>query len=198
MIELIVVTSVMVLLTSSSVFYFFDFTDNRELIIQADILEDDISELNRQVKNFKISDYSLYFSASSNYYTGSINNLWTEDLVTFSVNNFGTGSFSIAWWSPNKTWKYSIYEESKEIITKITPADSNQSYGFDLAKNYEIVGYIGGAPSNTIILKTLSTLDSWIELTAPDSGVFSNKNNIITPLNLELTKWSATYNLELK
>ena len=33
MIELIVVTLIMVLLTSSSVFYFFDFTDNRELII---------------------------------------------------------------------------------------------------------------------------------------------------------------------
>jgi type II secretory pathway pseudopilin PulG len=88
MIELIVVTSIMVLLTTSSVFYFFDFTDNRELIIQVDILEDSVADLNKQVKNFEISDYDLYFTAGLNYYTGSINNLGTNNLVGLSLDDY--------------------------------------------------------------------------------------------------------------
>ena len=75
MIELIVITLIMILLTSSSVFYFFDFTDNRELIIQTDILKDTIGDLDKQVKRFEISDYELYFTAGIPYYIGSINNL---------------------------------------------------------------------------------------------------------------------------
>gem|GEM_PF-6421900 len=95
MIELIVVTLIMALLTSSSVFYFFDFSDNRELIIQTDILADDIADLDKQVKRFEISDYELYFAAGLRYYTGSINNLGTQNKMSLSLNTFGTGSFAI-------------------------------------------------------------------------------------------------------
>jgi hypothetical protein len=61
-----------------------------------------------------------------------------------------------------------------------------------------VVWYIGGEPSNTVILRTLSTQESGIELTSPESWLFSNKNNIITSLDMIFEKWWSTYNLELK
>ncbi len=68
LVELIVVSLIIILLSSGSVFYFFEFTDQRELTIHADILEDRIEELNKQVKNFHISDYEIAFEAGESHY----------------------------------------------------------------------------------------------------------------------------------
>ncbi len=202
MIELIVVTLIMALLTSSSVFYFFDFTDNRELLIQTDILQDDISDLDKQIKRFEISDYEMYFTAWISYYTGSINNLGTQNRVTLSLESSGTGIFSIPWWSGSWVWNYSIYENDKQISSRVTWANQIQEYIFDLKKNYSISGYVRQdnitTATNTIILQQLSSLDAGVELVAPTTWVFINRNNIKTPLSLEFSKWSSNHILELK
>ncbi|MDC0506000.1 type II secretion system GspH family protein [Candidatus Gracilibacteria bacterium] len=201
MVELIVVTVIMILLTTSSVFYFFDFTDNRELIIQVDILQDDIDDLNKQVQRFNISDYELYFEAGLEYYTGSINNLGTQSSIILSIDEAtGEGSFEIEGGGSNLVWNYEIYENEKEVFSKITAANLQQEYSFDFIKNYRVSGYVDGEATNSIIVKRLTTLDSGVDLLSPVSATYSNKNNIKTPatLSLEFAKGSATYNLELK
>ena len=68
LVELMVVSTIIVLLSASSVFYFFDFTDKQELLIHVSLLEDEIEELDRQVKDFEISDYTLTFIPEYRYF----------------------------------------------------------------------------------------------------------------------------------
>lgn len=205
MIELIVVSLIMVLLWTTSVFYFFDFTDNRALIVESDVLKDRVEDLNKQIKSFQISDYNLYFTPETNYFTGSVNNLGATYKVLFNIDSTGTGSFSIESWSGNLLWNYSIWENQKEIINKITSSDESQQYYFDTQKYYSIQWYITDNSTqevfstNIILLEPLLSNDSGVILTTTSNdGVFSNKNNIITPTDLTFEKGSNSYILELK
>lgn len=188
LVELIVVISIMVLLTTSSVFYFFDFSDRRELIVHIDLFKNRLTQLDRQVKDFEISDYSMSFTGWYEYAVGNKNSLWVEFPLLVSLTAPLEAELSIQGWEPDSSWKYSILSQGKEVFTQVSSADTIQNYSLTPWQEYEIYGYVDGRPTNTFFIYSIGNLDAWIEIEPWVSWVLSNRNNIIssTPSPLEL------------
>jgi type II secretory pathway pseudopilin PulG len=192
LVELIVVISIMVLLTTSSVFYFFDFSDRRELIVHIELLKNRIADLDLQVKNFEISDYSMTFTGWYDYAVGNKNTLWVEYPLQVALTSPFEAELSVQNGDPDSTWKYSILSQGKEVFSQVSAADTIQTYSLTSGQEYEIYGYVDGRPSNTFFIYTVGNLDAWIELESWVSGSLYNRNNITSshpaPLELIFTK----------
>jgi len=197
LIELIVVSMIIVLLSASSMFYFFDFLDQRELFIHTDIFSSEIESLDDQVKNFEISDYSLSFSGWASYYIWNKNILWVDDPVSMNLDSNMSATFEIATGSWTQAWNYSIYEDSKLVSHKIVPADIDQTYEFTVGKSYEIQSYLSGATLNTLFVWYMFPADSWIEFIW-NTGEFHNKNNIKNEFDLTFEKSGKSHTITLK
>jgi len=65
LIELIIVISIITLITTSSVFYFLDFVNNQEIKQKIQLIENDLKELDKEVKNYKTFDYQLEMDTSN-------------------------------------------------------------------------------------------------------------------------------------
>ena len=180
LIELIVVSMIIVLISSSTVLYFFRFSDNREMLVYKDILENKIETLDKQVKNFQMSDYQIDFVADQNYYLGSKNNLGVDKPMLVSIDPTTLqGRITIDSGTSDVAWNYSIYQDGKEIINKITAADTIQDYDFLSGFSYEISGYLDGEAINTLFIDPIAPMGARVSL-LEWTGRLTNKNNIIT------------------
>lgn len=197
LIELIVVSMIVVLLTSSSMFYFFDFLDQRELMIRAEVLQDDIEDLDYQVKNFHISDYSLSFSGGVSFYTGSLNTLGVDNPVVLYVDATWMGSFSIPGANNTQAWNYSLYKWQKLVENKIVPAGMSQSFKFIIWNEYKIESYLSGATINTVFVSPLFETNSGLEFSW-DTGSFYNKNNNKNTIDLSFEKGWKSHTITLQ
>jgi|TARA_Y100001960_G_C14670073_1_gene825486 prepilin-type N-terminal cleavage/methylation domain-containing protein len=62
LIELIVVSSIMVLISATSVFYFIDFIHLQETEQKVQLLEMDMKKYDQSIKNKEIYDYTMEFN----------------------------------------------------------------------------------------------------------------------------------------
>ena len=188
LIELIVVSTIIVFLSASSVFYFFDFVDRRDLIAHTNTLQNRFDELKNQVKNFEISDYTLTFTWGLSYYIWDINTLWVNTPMQLYIDP-GNFSFtlSIAGWNNDQSWTYTILTDNKLHTQKTTSAYIDQVFQFRSDVFYVITWYLDNTPLNTIIIEPLISPKSDIILTEW-TGIWSNQNNIIYtfPSDLQL------------
>jgi prepilin-type N-terminal cleavage/methylation domain-containing protein len=62
LIELIIVITIITFITTSSVFYFLDFVKNQEIKQRIEVIENNIKQLDSDIKKYKIFDYELLFN----------------------------------------------------------------------------------------------------------------------------------------
>ena len=184
-IELIIVISIMILITTSSVFYFLDFVKNKEVGQKIQILEDNLTKLDKDVSNYKIFDYEVIFDINTHswWYISYINN--------FDINNSQyIDSFnSLTWsWVIKFLWSWTgsikIYKKDKFIYkTWITSSDTI-NYDFNQEISYKI--------KSTLTWETLN--DIWINYYSEDN-LKPEKNNLLNLTDINTKKDKSWTNI---
>jgi len=138
LIELIVVISIITLISSTWIFYFLDFVQEQEISQKLYIVEDDIKQLDKQIKNYEILDYELQFNTT---------NTWSKSYITY-INNFDSENQELT--ITNTTWSWiikaigswsgilRIYKKNKLYVQKMIDRNLDYNYDFDDSQNYKI------------------------------------------------------------
>lgn len=152
LIELIVVSSIMVLISATSVFYFIDFIHLQEAEQKAELLELDIQKYNQSIKNKEIYDYTMFFNTdkSEQWYVTYTNNFdipFFQELDYNSISGIWQISSSA---SSSNVWKLQFFEKHKKIDTKTIAWDSNSFFSFKNSQVYKIIWKIDNTVLNTI------------------------------------------------
>ncbi|MFK7779839.1 MAG: type II secretion system protein [Candidatus Gracilibacteria bacterium] len=180
LIELLIVTTIIVLMSASSIFYFLDFVQEQEISQKLFIIEDDIKLLDKKVKNYDILDYELLFntlSTKNKSYITYINNFDTinQELVINDISLSGT-ILSIN----SGIGKIQIFKNNKLYINQIIDRSNNYDYIFNDYPNYKITGTFSGEILNDIILNYFS-----------EDNLYPENNNNLELININ-TKENKT------
>ena len=161
LIELLIVISIITIISASWVFYFLDFVYEQEIGQKLTIVEDNLSDLDKNIKNYNIFDYELHLNTStgSRWYITYINNF---DLPYNQVINFDSRTWSgkiSTNWTALETWNIKSYQDEKLLINTSTGADELLNFDYNKEQYYKIV----------------STF-TWIVLNEIDINYFSEDN----------------------
>lgn len=192
LVELIVVISIITLLTTSSVFYFFDFVKEQEISQKLTLIEDNLKDLDKKVKKYEIFDYELHFNTSNSWsYITYINNFDLKYNQTINLNSW-TWTVILSWAS-SWTWIIKLYKKQKLFLNK--ERQWNNSNYLDLSNElyYKIAWSFSGEILNDIHLNYFSeenlypeNNDSFVLIWIYDN---ENKTNDINPLIIRNIWW---------
>lgn len=189
LIELLVSITIIILISSSWIFYFIDYVKQQEINQKTQFIIDNISQLNKDIKNYKILDYEILFSTQENKNKSYITNINSFDSTNQNLElNDSTGSWIIkAIWT--WTWLIKIYENDKLFISKIIDKSLDYEYNFDKYQNYKILWSYSWSFINDIYLTYIS-----------EQNIPKISNNI-TKINYINTKqdksWTNIINLKI-
>jgi type II secretory pathway pseudopilin PulG len=187
-IELLIVSAILIIVSTSTVFYFFWFLDQSKLNTWIDYIQDELKILDNKVKNKQISDYKIFFKKNSLFFYVYENNLnlknnllfsWTIDYYTWSGEVF----ISPLWWL-NDALKLEIYANSKFFEDFILPANTKLTYWFSKFLNYKIKWAFSWQILNDVEIKYFaeSNLDhkkqDYLKLIKIDTQNSNNLDNI--------------------
>ena len=164
LIELLVVITIITLLTSSWVIYFFRQVSSIKLSSEIEKIVDIVDKFDSEVDTKKILDYSLYIKKNSFWFTWSINNLGLDNRQYINMNF--------------ETWTWIIESNSGTIIKlysgikfqKNQTIGSSEEYKYNFSKNIEskILANYSWATLNNIFINYYS----------PDNLVVDNENKL--------------------
>ncbi len=176
LIELIVVISIITLISSTWIFYFLDFVQEQEINGKLYIVEDEIKQLDKKIKNYEILDYELVFNTTST---------WSKSYITY-INNFDSENQELiitnTTWSwiikaiNSWSWVIQIYKKNKLYVKKMIDRSIDYNYDFDDSQNYKITWTFSWKTINNIIFNYFT-----------EDNLYPEKNNL-----LELIKISNT------
>jgi len=161
LIELLVVISIIVISSSSWIFYFSEFIWKQELKRELFTFENNIKSLDNDIKHYKIFDYELQLDSTSLsqayiYYTNKF------DVPNFQFINFdsisGTWIIQISW-SPNSLWNSRIYKHNKLLLNQIHTWDKTYTWNFSKKSTYIISGYLSWETLNNIYINYYNNTD---------------------------------------
>ncbi|MCD5385211.1 hypothetical protein LRZ95_00925 [Candidatus Gracilibacteria bacterium] len=184
-IELIIVISIMILITTSSVFYFLDFVKNKEVGQKIQILEDNLTKLDKDVSNYKIFDYEVIFDINthSGGYISYINNFDINNSQYIDSFNSLTGSGVIKFLGSG-TGSIKIYKKDKFIYkTGITSSDTI-NYDFNQEISYKIKSTLTGEILNDIGINYYS-----------EDNLKPEKNNLLNLTDINTKKDKSGTNI---
>lgn len=208
LIEIIVVISIIILVSSSGIVYFSGFSDRQQLKTELYTLQTIFDEYDTKVKKYEIFDYSLSLSTASGSNKSIIiqeNIFDTDYTATLEFNdNSGSGSLEIFPNTSTWVWNLSGYKWHKRIIEQNLSWDSifNGTYYNDT--NYSFYSQLWESTLNSNIIYYFSELnidsnvESWIELTwiytTPDKSDTWIESLAITNISWEKSNsiWSET------
>ncbi len=153
LVELIVVISIMTLITTSTVFYFVDFVKNKELTQKIKIIENQLIDLDKDIKNYKIYDYeiNLNINTLSWWYITYLNNFDIDYKQTISLNTSNwSWTISISWTATSWTWLLKLYKKQKLFFTKEISNTSSFDFLFNTVENYKIASTLSWEILNNI------------------------------------------------
>jgi type II secretory pathway pseudopilin PulG len=194
-IELLVVSAILIIISTSSVFYFFWFLDQTKLNTWVDYVKNELKILDNQVRNKNISDYKIFLKKDSLFFYTYENNIDLKNNLLFAwIIDYDTWTWDILlsplWWS-TEALKLEIYANNKFLEDFIIPANSSLNYGFSKFLNYKIKWSYSWQVLNDIAVKYFaeSNLDhkkqDYLRLIKIDS----EKNNDIDSINIENIFW---------
>ncbi len=157
LIELLVVIAIITLLSSAWIFYFLDFVKEQEISQKLYIIDDNLEELDKKVKDYNIFDYELLFNTS---------NTWSKLYVAY-INNFDTNRQKInitnSTWNwvittdPNTgSWIIKIYKNEKLFLNNEINRINNFLFNFNETPNYKITWTLSWEILNDIMLNYFS------------------------------------------
>ncbi len=158
LIELLIVITIIVLVTSWGVMYFFKQIASMKLASEIESIVDIIDNLNSEVKSKKILDYSLTIERSKN-----------QRGITYTTNTLGLNyiqkidfdSISGSWilsTTQNPTWSYvfKIYSWVKFETEQIIDATDTITKSFLNNQEYKISWSLSGSVLNNLYIKYYS------------------------------------------
>lgn len=190
-IELVIVISIITLIWFSWVFYFNDFVKKTELENKLNTLKDDLLSLDKNIENYKISDYELNFNTSTwtLWYTTYINNF---DLNNNQYINFNSNTWSwIIWtnWWLNDSWKIKLYKKHKLFVNETNSWNYIMNFNFNTEPYYKIYGSFSWETLNDINVSYFN-----------EENLYPEKNNLLklTSINTKIDKtWTNLTSLKI-
>ena len=165
LIELLIVVTIIALLTSSWVIYFFRQVSSLKIASEIERVIDIVERLDSKVDTKKILDYSIIIKKSDKYwFTYSTNNLWLDDIQELNLN-FETWSWTI---TSNSGTVLNIYSWIKFQKSEII--DSSWKYNYNFLKN------INSKILATYYWNTLNNI--YINYYSPDNIIINNENKL--------------------
>lgn len=171
LIELIIVISIIMIVSSSWTYYFSKFIWSQKIKQELEIIKSDFDILDKNIKNYNIFDYKINlniqtWSLAYTYYTNLFD---TDNYQLLDLN-------SITWtWiiftndtSPN-LWNFKIYKKNKLFINELLPWNISYSWNFYEENIYKINWNLSWIKINDIWIKYFSA-----------SNIENNSNNFLT------------------
>jgi len=160
-IELLVVSAILILISTSSVFYFFWFLDQSKLNIWINNIQDQLEELDNNVKNKDILDYEIFLKKDSLFLIEKENTLNLNNVLIFSWSNldFYTGSWELFLdpsWVEEQALKIDIYANNKFLENFVISWNSHIFYWFSKFQNYKILWTYSWQILNNLNIKYFS------------------------------------------
>jgi prepilin-type N-terminal cleavage/methylation domain-containing protein len=176
LIELIVVISIITIISASWVFYFLDFVKEQEINQKLSIIEDDLNNLDKQVKDYKIFDYELKLDTSNTWFYITYINKFDSTNQTITINSTWSWFITTGWitWS----WIIKIYKNHKLFVSKEIDRINSFEFDFNETSSYKITWTNSWEILNDIELKYFS-----------EDNIHPENND-----NLELVRISETEN----
>lgn len=186
LVELIVVSSILIIISSSGMIYFTDFIDDlafNKMIIK---VWDNFKDLDKKIDRKEIFDYELYLSGWINYYISSENIFDLKTSIKFNNLNSWIWYLSFSW---SNSWTgvikyYSNYKFKKEEIINWT---WTFTWSFDNPTNYKIEWSFSWETLNTMYFNYFEK-NKYIKLLSIHDG--SNYLNSIVIKNI---LWKKTF-----
>ncbi len=188
-IELLVVSAILILISTSSVFYFFGFLDQSKLNLWVSYIEDELKNYDKKVKNKDTTDYKIFLKKNSLFFIESENELDLSNLLVFSWSNldFYTWSWEIflnPLGNEDKALKIDIYADNKFLENIIIKWNTKFNYNFWKFQNYKVSWAYSGQILNNLEIKYFSdsNLDhkkqDYLKLIKIDTDKSSNLDSI--------------------
>jgi len=188
-IELVVSITIIAIISFSGVFYFNDFIWRQEISIYVNNFEQNIKELNNNVKKQEIFDYTLELHKNSAWFTISKNNIWWNHLQNYIFD------------TQNKTWNITIQPSTSEIweikiydwIKKINQLTKNwlESLELNINNNTTILSSLSWSQLNTVIFQYLNNQNINESVTILD--ILDNSMTSYDSLIIENISWKIKY-----
>lgn len=155
LIELMVVTTILILISVTSVFYFSWFIDSFKLKTELWLVENIIKNFDTDIHNKKSYDYEMQFKAWEGFFITYQN--------IFDIPNYLTWSFDAWTWTLNIeptltwfVWQVKIYNDYKILLENFVRSDEPFTYTFKDYTYYNIISYLWTSRINDIILNYYS------------------------------------------
>ena len=159
LVELLVVTTIIILMSASGVFYFNSFVNSYSLKAELSLINSVFNELDDKVKNKEIYDYELYLSQNSQMFYSYQNKFDEKHNQVFNSIDLLTGTWELKiapFTSLGETWQLKIYGEYKLLSEKFLDSGNTFSYDFKDSSSYKILWYLSGSKINDINLNYYS------------------------------------------
>ena len=186
MIELLVVVSIISIISVTSINWFFNFLQNKELNLKANEVSLYIDSLDKKVKNHEIYDYKIIIDSSINNSFISYENIYDTSkniILNYNpTNNFWTINLNwLAW----ELWNLIIYKDKKLFFSDNLLLSSSNTV-FEESYNYKINS-------------TLSWTTDITKLNSIDLIRFYKESSFLKLIKISLNIWSTDiWNLEIK
>lgn len=165
LIELLIVVTIITLLTSSWVIYFFRQVSSLKITSEIEKVIDVIERLDSKINTKKILDYSIIIKKSDKYwFTYSTNNLWLDNKQSLNLD-FKTWTGTI---TSNSGTVLNIYSWIKFQKSEIINSSWEYKYNFLKNINSKILANYSGSTLNNI----------YINYYSPDNIIENNENKL--------------------
>jgi len=181
LIELLIVISIITILTSSGVIYFFRQVSSIKLSSEIEKIVDIVDNLDSEIDNKKVLDYSLYISKNSFWFTWSINNLWLDNRQNINMNF--------------ETWTWIMSSNSWTILSIYSWIKFQKNYTIDSWWQYEF-NFWNNTDWKILANYSWSTLNNLeIFYYSPDNLIINNENKLeLVWINSKSDKAWTNYN----
>lgn len=187
MIELLVVVSIISIISVTSINWFFNFLQNKELNLKANEVSLYIDWLDKKIKNHEIYDYNILINTSINSSFISYENMYDTDknvLLNYESSN-NSWSLSLTW-SSWELWNLSMYKDKKLFYSNNIIWTIVNNLIFEDEYNYKIISTLSG----TTDINKLNTIDLIR---------FDKENSLLKILKVTTDTWSIDiWNIEIK
>jgi len=200
-IELLVVSAILIIISTSSVFYFFGFLDQSKLNTWIDYVKDELKFLDNKVKNKDLLDYEIYLKKGSLFFISYENTLDLDRKLLFSWStlDFYTWSWKLYLepiWSHDEALKIDIFTNDKFFEDFINPWDLQMDYSFSDFLNYKVTWAYSWQILNNIEIKyfaesnTDKKKEDYLELVKIDT----DKSTDLDSIYIRNTLWRKKFN----
>lgn len=179
MIELLVVVSIISIISVTSINWFFNFLQNKELNLKANEVSLYIDSLDKKVKNHEIYDYNIIIDSSINNSFISYENIYdTSKNMIMNYDNINNSWTLNLIWSNWEAWKLNIYKDKKLLFWNIIFLETLGNINLDVNYNYKFVSTLSWTTDitklNTIELIRFDKESSFLKLLKVSSDLWTS------------------------